>query len=101
MGDGDNTFTHDGEIESNLFVTSKNESDTATVSDTAIVGGETTIALGEQRDFDRGRGPGHHHSFGGPNHGESGPAAPISDAAVTWKANASVSSAQSRGSRRR
>jgi len=100
MGDGDNTFTHDGEIENNLFVTSKNESDTATVADTAIVGGETTIALGEQRDFGRGRGPGHHHPIGGSNHGDSGHA-PTSGAAVTWNANASVSSAKSRGSRRR
>ena len=59
LGDGTNTFSHEGEISGNLLVTSKNEDDTATVADTAIVGGETRIALGEQRDFRHpfGRGP--------------------------------------------
>jgi hypothetical protein len=58
LGGGDNSLTHDGVINGNLFVTSANEDDTVTVADTATVGGETILTLGEQPEFDG------HHRFG-------------------------------------
>lgn len=70
-------------------MTSKNADDSATVADTAIVGGETTIALGEQRDFPFHRGNGHGH----------GAFAGFGGGSAASRVNASFSVA-SRGSRR-
>src|SRR5262249_5101917 len=56
LGGGDNTFTHEGDIAHNLFVTSANENDTATVADTANVGGQTKLALGDQHEGWNGGG---------------------------------------------
>jgi hypothetical protein len=64
LGDGANAVTHEGVIEDDLRVTSKNEEDTVTVADAATVGGETVLTLGEQPNGGSGGPGGGGHGFG-------------------------------------
>jgi hypothetical protein len=84
LGAGDNIVTHNGKVDGNFKVVSKNANDTVTIAETAIIGGETKLGLGEQRF-----GHGWFGGFGSGWHGPDGMGAPMTTSHVAPSPTAS------------
>jgi hypothetical protein len=64
LGEGENSVTHNGTIEGDFRVVSANEDDTVTIADTATIGGEQQLGLGEQTEYQGHGGCGGGREFG-------------------------------------
>ena len=64
LGDGGNTVSVDGTVGGDLNVVRKNQADTVTIDDQAMIAGDTNLGLGEQSDHSAHSGHSSRHHRG-------------------------------------